>query len=220
MLLDRKRINRFTRWAAIILAIIFLLSFVLMGVGSSAAGNFLAGCARSEQTGITPSSSFEEKEKFYLNQIAQNPQDNISVLQLAGLYADDSVGRYNDAVTYFDRYLETDPKNVDVRLRKASVQMTKLKDNQAAASTLTEATALAPTNAMAFLQLGQAAKAAGQNQTAILAWSRYLELAPGSEYASMIRDEIAKLSALPAVTPPTTTAPVSQGTQQPLPISP
>ncbi|MEK7817951.1 MAG: hypothetical protein AAB281_06850 [Actinomycetota bacterium] len=220
MLLDRKRINRFTRWAAIILAIIFLLSFVLMGVGSSAAGNFLAGCASSEQSGISASSSFADKEKYYLGEIAQNPQDNVAILQLAGLYADDSVGRNTDALAYYDRYLELDPKNVDVRLRKASVQMTKLNDNQAAVSTLIEATNLAPTNAMAFLQLGQAAKAAGQNQVAILAWSRYLELAPGSEYTSLIRDEIAKLSTMPAVTLPATTAPQSQGTMQPLPVGP
>lgn len=215
MLLDRKKINRIARWGAIILALIFLLSFVLMGVGSSAAGNFLAGCARSGPAGITPTSSFEDKEKYYMDQIGQNPQDNFSMLQLANLYADDSIGRYNDAISYLDRYLEIDSRSVDIRLRKASIQLNKSNDYQGAVNTLTEATALAPDNAMAFLQLGQAAKSAGQNQIAILAWNRYLELAPGSEYASLIRDEIAKLATLPPVTSPTPTASGSAGTPPP-----
>lgn len=220
MLLDRKRINRYARWAAMILAVIFLLSFVLMGVGSSAAGNFLAGCSREGQSGISASSSFADKEEYYRKQIEENPQDTISVLQLANLYGDDSVGRYSDALLYYDKYLELEPGSVDVRLRKATVQMSKLQDNQAAVATLTEATAMAPDNAMAFLQLGQAAKAAGQNQVAILAWNRYLELAPASEYAPMIREEIAKLATLPAVTPVTTTVPGTEGAQAPAPLTP
>ena len=83
--------------------------------------------------------------------------------------------------------------------------MDQKQDYAAAVKVLNEATTLQPTNEMAFLLLGQAAKSAGQNQTAILAWNRYLELAPNSEYSSLIRDEITKLATEPAPAPATST---------------
>ncbi len=218
MLLDRKRINRWTRWVAIVMAVTFALGTVFLGVGSKT-GNIFAGCSKSSPSSISSSSSVEEREQYYLDQINQNPQDNISMLALANLYADDTVARYDDAITWFNKYLELDPKNVDIRLRIASLDINKTQNFDAAVKTLTEVTAMAPDNAMAFLLLGQAAKSAGQNQTAILAWNRYLELAPTSEYASLIKDEISKLTALPPVSPPqTTTVPGSPGTS--LPVTP
>jgi predicted Zn-dependent protease len=173
MLLNRKRINRFTRWAAIILAVTFALGTVFLGVGSST-GNIFSGCSNEPASQISASSSFEDREAFYLDQINQNPQDKDSMLQLVSLYSDDSVGRYNDAITWLNNYLLQDPKNNDVRLRIARLYMDKLGNNEAAVTTLNEITTADPNNAMAYLLLGQAAKNAGQNQTAILAWSKYL----------------------------------------------
>jgi tetratricopeptide (TPR) repeat protein len=215
--MDRKRINRWTRWFAIIMATAFALGTVFLGVGSST-GNIFAGCSKSTPTSLSSSSSFEEREQYYLNQVNENPRDNISMLALANLYADDTVGRYEEAITWFNRDLELDPKNIDIRLRVASIYLNKTQNYDAAVKMLNEVTTMAPDNAMAFLLLGQAAKASGQNQTAILAWNRYLELAPTSEYAALIKDEIAKLVALPAVTPQTTTVPGSPGTS--LPVTP
>jgi len=214
MLMDRKRINRWTRWFAILMAIAFALGTVFLGVGSST-GNIFSGCSGGTPDSISSSSSIEEREQYYLSQIEQNPQDNISMLALANLYADDTVGRYDDAITWLNNYLATDPKNVDIRLRIADIYLSKTQNNDAAVKTLTELTAMAPDNALAYLKLGQAAKAAGQNQTAILAWNRYLQLAPNSEFAATIQEEIAKLSALPATTPPTSTVTGSPGTSFP-----
>lgn len=213
MLLDRKRINRWTRWFAIIMAIIFALSGIFFGVGSYVGGNILSGCAKSPPS--ANSTSFEDREAYYLSQIDQNPQDNVSMLALASLYADDSVGRYDDAINWLNKALALDPKNVDVQMRIASIYITKTQNYNEAIKVLTQVTAQAPDNANAFLQLGQAAKAAGQNANAILAWNRYLELAPNSPYAATIKDEIAKLSALPPVTPTTSTVPGSPGTSLP-----
>lgn len=213
MLLDRKRINRIARWFAIGLAIIFALSAIFLGVGSGT-GNIFAGCDKGS-TEITAASSFEEKEQYYQDLIQQNPQDKDSMLQLVSLYSDQSIGRYNEAIFWLNKYLEQDPKNVDVRLRIARIQMDNNQDYAAAVVVLNEATSLDPSNANAFLLLGQAAKSAGQNQTAILAWSRYLELAPSSEYASLIRDEITKLATQPAVAPTTSTVPGTSGIPNP-----
>lgn len=207
MLLDRKKINRIARWFAIGLAIIFALGTVFLGVGSRT-GNIFSGCARSSTpASISSASSWEDREKFYLDQVGQNPQDKEAMLQLVSLYTSEDAGRYDDAILWLNKYLEIDPKNNEARLRVARIQMDNKQDYTGAVKVLNEVTVQDPNNALAFLYMGQAAKSAGQNQTAILAWSRYLELAPTSEYASLIKDEIAKLSTQPAASPATSAAP-------------
>ncbi|MHB1389627.1 MAG: tetratricopeptide repeat protein [Thermoleophilia bacterium] len=213
--MDRKKINRMTRWAALILAVVFGLGTVLLGVGSKT-GNIFSGCYSNSKGSISASSSVAEKEAYYQDLVAQNPQDKDSMLALVTLYSDTSVGRYNDAITWLNKYLTLDPTNMDQRLRIARIQMDNLQDSAAAVQTLIQVTTTDPTNAAAFLMLGQAAKGAGQNSTAILAWNRYLELAPTSEYASLIKDEIAKLVAAPAAAPTATTVvPGTSGTSSP-----
>ncbi len=213
MMLDRKKINRLTRWSAIILAVVFLLSFVLLGVGSSTMGDVFAGCNGTKS--ISSTSSFSDREKYYLAQIEDNPQDDAAMLQLANLYGDNSVGRYQDAITWFNRYLELNPDDVNVRMRIANIYINDLNDPQAAVTVMTEATTLAPQNAQTFYLLGLAQRQAGQNQAAILSWNRYLELAPDSSNADLIRQEIEKLAALPPVTEPGGAIPGTEGVQAP-----
>jgi tetratricopeptide (TPR) repeat protein len=207
MLLDRKKINRLTRWSAIILAVIFLLSFVLLGVGSSSAGNVFSGC--NGNGSISSSSSFEDREKYYLNQLSDNPQDGSAMLALVSLYSDETIGRYDDAITYLN------PNDIDAQLRIAAIYINNLADYETAISELNQVTAAAPTNADAFYLLGLAQRQAGQNQAAIMAWNHYLELAPNSANADLIREEITKLSAEPAVTQTTGTIPGSGVIQVP-----
>lgn len=217
MLLDRKRINKWARWFAILLAITFALGTVFLGVGSST-GNLFSGCDGSAPTSISSSSSFEDREAYYKVQIEDNPLDNDSMMALANLYADATVGRYDDAITYYVMSLDIAPDNVSTLVLIGKANMNK-GDYAAAVAALTTATQVAPTDAYNFFLLGQAAKAGGQNQTAILAWNHYLEMNPNDPNAQLIRDEIAKLSELPAVTPQETTAvPGSPGTS--IPVSP
>ena len=209
MLLARKKINRIAKWFAIILAVIFGLSGVVLGVGSTT-GNLFAGCASDSSSGLNSNSSFSDRENYLLNQIKQNPKDTDSMLQLANLYAGDDVARYQDAIDWFNKYLAIDTKNVDVRLRMGSLYLNKMNDPASAVKIDTEATSIDPKNANAFLQLGLAAKGAGQNQAAIDAWNQYLQLAPNSSYADQIKSEIDKLmhpTTTPATTVPAVPAP-------------
>ncbi|MFA5801711.1 MAG: tetratricopeptide repeat protein [Thermoleophilia bacterium] len=216
--MDRKRINRWTRWFAIILAIMFALGTVFLGVGSST-GNLFSGCSGNSSSSINSSSSLEDREAYFKELIIQNPQDKDSMLALANLYAGDDVGRYDDAIVYYNNYFTVSPQSIDVMLLLGKTEMKK-GDNEAAVKTLSQATQTAPTNAYAFFMLGQAAKSAGQNQTAILAWSRFLELSPNDNNASLIKEEITKLTALPAVTPQTSTVSGSPGTSVPVTPAP
>ncbi|MHB9112290.1 MAG: tetratricopeptide repeat protein [Thermoleophilia bacterium] len=212
--MDRKRINRWARWFAIMLALTFAFGTVFLGVGSST-GDIFAGCDRSSPGSISSSSSLEDREAYYKALIEENPQDKDSMMALANLYADANVGRYDDAIIYYSMSLQVAPNNAAtlVLIGKANINKG---DYEAAVKAITLATQAAPTEAYNFFLLGQAAKAAGQNQTAILAWNKYLELNPNDPNAQLIRDEIAKLATLPAVsTPQTTTVPGSPGTSTP-----
>ncbi|MDO8735833.1 MAG: tetratricopeptide repeat protein [Thermoleophilia bacterium] len=220
--MDRKRINRWAKWFAIILAATFALGTVFLGVGSST-GNIFSGCDKSSPDSINSSSSFEDREAYYKSQIDQNPLDTDSMMALANLYADASVNRFDDAIIYYNKALVITPNNAATIVLIGKANMNK-GDFEAAVKALTSATQVAPADAYNFFLLGQAAKAAGQNQTAILAWSKYLELNPNDPNAQLIKDEIAKLATLPAVTPQeTTTVPGSPGTTAPVsptPVSP
>ncbi|MHB8792783.1 MAG: tetratricopeptide repeat protein [Thermoleophilia bacterium] len=216
--MDRKRINRWARWFAIMLALTFAFGTVFLGVGSST-GDIFSGCDKSSPDSISSSSSIEDREAYYKSQIEQNPQDNDSMMALANLYADSNVGRYDDAITYYNMSLTVAPNNAAtlVLIGKANISKG---DYEAAVKAITQATQVAPTDAYNFFLLGQAAKAGGQNQTAILAWGKYLEMNPNDPNAQLIRDEIAKLATLPAVSPQTSTVPGSPGTTAPVTPSP
>lgn len=218
--MDRKRINRWTRWFAIIMAAAFALGTVFLGVGSST-GNLFSGCSKSSTPGsLSSSSTFEERVAFFEDQISQNPQDKDSMLALANLYADSSVGRYDDAINYYNQYLVLSPKNPDILTLIGKASMDK-GDAEGAIKAYTEVIQVAPTNAFAYFKLGEAAKNSGQNQVAILAWTKYLEINPNDPNAQLIKDEIAKLVALPPVTTEqTTTVPGSPGTSIPLTPTP
>lgn len=227
MLMDRKKIERWWRWAAIILAGVFLLSFVLLGVGSSSAGNVLQGCnGNSSVTDDSYEAKQLEQERFYQGVLddADPTNDVEAMIGLARLYSTEYFSREMEAISLLDQAIVADPGNLTARFEKARIAAQQLNDPQQAMEVMSEAAAVAPDNPEVFLQLGLFAKAAGQNARAIVAWSRYLELAPDSNLADSIRGEIAVLQTLPAVTStePVTIPEAAPGTspEAPAPASP
>ncbi len=105
-------------------------------------------------------------------------------------------------------------------MRIANIYVLDMGDAESAVAVMTEVTAMAPDNADAFYLLGLAQREAGQNQAAILSWNRYLELAPDSANADLIRQEIEKLAALPPVTSQETALPGAENIQVPAEPSP
>jgi tetratricopeptide (TPR) repeat protein len=197
MLMDRKRIERWWRWVALFLAVVFLFSFVLLGVGSSSAGNVLMGC--EEQESVTEDSYFSQQEKFYLGLLAENPADTVAMVALGGLYSSEGIGRYTEGIELYNRAIATDPNNIPARLALANLNMTLLGDSQEALRILGEAAAIAPDDPKIFLQQGLAAKQVGENAIAIVAWNRFLVLSPDDPVADTLRSEISLLETLPPV---------------------
>lgn len=199
---DRKKTDKFTRWVALIMVIVFALGFVLLSVGSSAGGNVLLACEQ-EDSSVSADSYQVQQETFYKNNIAANPQDTVSMLRLAQLYMSEYFKRYAEANGLLEQVIAIEPGNITARLEQARLNMDPnvLNNPDEGLRLLTEAAAIAPDNAEVFLQLGLAAKSAGQNAQAIDAWNRYLALDPQSNLADTIRGEIAVLQTLPPVTP-------------------
>jgi cytochrome c-type biogenesis protein CcmH/NrfG len=100
---------------------------------------------------------------------------------------------------------------VDVYLRLAKLYMsTAVANNQAAVDVLNKAINVDPKNADVFLQLGVAQRALGNKSAAVMAWQKYLDLAPTGDMAQVVKDGIKQLSETT-----TTTAASSTSTSAP-----
>ena len=129
--------------------------------------------------------------------------------------AEDNTG-YEDAqlaADYYEQAIETDPTLVDTYLELAKLyeQMFSYED---AVRVLNLATAIDPNNPDVFYYLGKYQNALGNTGEAILAWERYLQIAPEDDrLRSKVRND---LQAMTAPTTMTTAAPsTTTSTQAP-----
>ena len=204
MLLDRKRINRWAKWVALGLALVFGLSFVFMGVGTGVnvdwneIWNFVAGRDGTTNTG---SAGPEDRIKTYEATLAADPNNVDALMGIATEYS--SLDQPLKAAEYLEKAAAVAPDNFDIYMRLASIYMSPdSRDYQAAVRVLNQATSLQPNDPQAFLQLGAAQRGAGNVSAAILAWNRYLQLVPEGDMADTVRAELSAMS--PATTGATT----------------
>ena len=86
MLLDRKRINRWAKWVALFLAIVFAAGFLFMGVGYGGAGFNLSELFTGDNDVPDNPQTPEDKIAAYQAQLTQNPKDVAALLGLATVY--------------------------------------------------------------------------------------------------------------------------------------
>lgn len=196
MLLDRKRINRWAKWVALGLALVFGLSFVFMGVGTGVnvdwneIWNFVAGRDGTVNTG---SAGPEDRIKTYEATLAADPNNVEALVGIATEYS--SLDQPLKAAEYLEKAAAVAPDNFDIFMRLAGIYMSPdSRDYQAAVRVLNQATSLDSNDAQAFLQLGAAQRGAGNVSAAILAWNRYLQLEPEGDMADTVRAELAVMS--------------------------
>jgi cytochrome c-type biogenesis protein CcmH/NrfG len=91
-------------------------------------------------------------------------------------------------------------QRIDVLNQLATVYGS-LGDASAVERVYQELTALTPKDSQAFLNLGSAARSAGDTSTALLAFTRFLQLDPKSPYVKDVKDAIAQLSPSSSPTP-------------------
>jgi cytochrome c-type biogenesis protein CcmH/NrfG len=203
LLLDRKRIRKWAKWVALFLAVVFVLSFLLLGVGYGGGAGFnlfeLFGNDDPSNTTLTP----DQKVAALLETLKQNPSDVTTLLALATIYQQN--GDPKTAATWLEQAIAVDPNQKDVYLRLANIYMSQeVADYTAAAAVLNKAVSRYPDDADFYLKLGIAQNNIGNSEAALLAWQKYLTLAPDGDMASVIREQVDKMSQ--AATTTTSTA--------------
>ena len=86
-------------------------------------------------------------------------------------------------------------------MRLANIYMSAdVGNNGAAVTVLNKATQVDANNPDVYLKLGTAQNALGNTEAALLAWQRYLELAPNDDMATVVREKVEELSKKPTTT--------------------
>lgn len=193
MLLDRRRIKRWARWVALILAIIFCVGAVGIGIGSGVGGMNVLDAFSCANENTTDTTTFDDRITALQATLAQNPKD-ITILQsLASAYID--AEDFTNAAKYLELAVAADPTQKAIYLKLASIYTSSLYDYNSAVILLNKAQAQFPDDPDVYLQLGLAQRSLGNTSAAILAWQRYLALAPNGSQAQTIREEIASMTA-------------------------
>jgi tetratricopeptide (TPR) repeat protein len=208
VLLDRKRINRWARWVALGLAVVFGLSFVFMGVGTGINvdwNELWSFVTNSDGNTATASSGPEDRIKAYEVTLAANPDDVIALKGIATEYV--ALNQPLKAAEYLEKAGVVAPEDGDIFVRLGVIYLSPdSRDYVAAARVLNVATSLDPNDPQLFLSLGSAERGAGNISAAILAWNRYLQLAPDGDMAETVKAE------LEAMSPTTTTTTAGSST--------
>jgi cytochrome c-type biogenesis protein CcmH/NrfG len=203
LLLDRRRINKWAKWVALALAVVFALSFLLLGVGYGGGAGFNIFSLFGNKSSTNTTLSSDQRVANLKATLAQNPKDVTTLLALANAYQQN--GDLTNAAAYLEQVIAADPSQKAVYVRLANIYMSQDVSNYAAAAAvLNKALSVDPQNADLFLKLGIAQNNLGNTGAALLAWQRYLTLAPNGDQAPLIREQVDKLSK--AATTTTTTA--------------
>ena len=203
MMLDRDKITFWTRLGAIVLAVIFVLSFVIMGVGSNVNLNLLdlLGGSSGAQEDQQQTTGSQEQITQAQQELEEDPENPKIIRRLAGLYIQN--GRTDEAAEVLERGREVAPDDPVIPLylgqayeRDAQAQ-TDAEERQAAYEQAGDAYAAAaelqPEKPQAYLAAGQAYEQAGDKGRAIQYWNDYLELEPDGEQADAVKERIASL---------------------------
>lgn len=199
MLLDRKKVKFWQR-------IVFGAMAVLMG-GFLVFGysGVLSSCQESGGV-LSPTKRLDEEIAALQARLAQSPKDTEALRNLAIAYFSrgnqqepDSAAQRNDWLRAADAYEQADrllarrkgaaakEQRVDVFESLVSVYISLQQFDQATAvyGTLTD---IEPQNAEFFFAMGSMAVQAGDTDTALLAFQRFLELAPDSSEAPAVKE--------------------------------
>jgi cytochrome c-type biogenesis protein CcmH/NrfG len=205
LLLDRKRIRKVAKWVALLLAIIFCVGAVGIGVGQGV-GNVnifdAFSCANSQ---TTDSTTPDDRIAALLASLAQDPKNVTTLQALATAYENNN--DYTSAAKYLQQAIDAAPTQKDLYTRLAAMYMDKSADYKAAVILLNKAVSLFPDDPDMYINLGLAQRSLGNTSAAIMAWQKFLSLEPTGSRADAIRGQIDTMAAQATTT--TSTAPTS-----------
>jgi cytochrome c-type biogenesis protein CcmH/NrfG len=201
MMMNRERIGFWVRLVSILLAAIFILSFVFLGVGTNINYNIFdlfGNQDQPKQQNKTPGP--EQQIAAAEKDLKKDPKDPEKIKNLAYLYY--TAGRYDDAIQTLQKGQKVAPKDEEIpallgqiytqQAQTASGKQKKKLEGKAAEAFAASAKAQ-PDNAEAYLLAGQAYDQAGQPAQAIQYYNQYLDRAPKGKDAAKVKDRITAL---------------------------
>lgn len=205
-MMDRTRLSFWTRFIAISLASMFVISSIFIGFTATGAYNLLevfGGPAQQQPQqeeqagGPDPAAQVEEAEREY----EENPEDPEAIRQLAALYIQNDQPSQATEVLEESREAAPDDPEIPTLLGLSYAQQAEAAADEGereelyrqAGDAFAEATENDPENEEAFLRAGSAYEEAGETGQAIQYYNGYLELEPEGETADQVREQISTL---------------------------
>src|SRR5829696_7296119 len=202
MMMNRDRIGFWVRLVAILLAAIFLISFIFLGIGTNVSYNIfeLFGNQDQSQQQDDQTPDTEEQIAAAKKDLKKDPKDPEKIKDLAALYY--TAGRYDEAIQVLQKGREAAPKDEEVPALLGQIyseqaqtatgkKQKELQDK--AADAFAASVEAQPDNADAYLLAGQAYDQAGQPAEAIKYYNGYLDRDPKGENAADVKDRISAL---------------------------
>jgi len=225
VLLDRKRVKFWQKWIFLFMAIL-MASFLIFGYSG-----VLQGC--SNRVGLSQANPYEQQIKELTAKVRANPNDGQAILSLAEAYqahastqttgSSAQSGDYANAIAYYERFLKLKKAQQGATPRASQVQALEalgqlyvaIGDWSKVVNVYERLTTLEPKKADYFYSLGVAAQQAGDTQQALLAFTRYLQLAPNSAEAATIKQWMKQQAQ--SASPGPSTSPTTSPTASPTP---
>src|SRR5215217_9005982 len=202
MMMNRDRIGFWVRLVAILLAAIFLISFIFLGIGTNISYNIfeLFGNQDQSQQQDDQTPDTEEQIAAAKKDLKKDPKDPEKIKDLAALYY--TAGRYDEAIQVLQKGQEAAPKDEEIpallgQIYSQQAQTATGKKKEELEGKAAEAFAASakaqPDNAEAYLLAGQAYDQAGQPAEAIQYYNQYLDRAPKGQKADQVKERISAL---------------------------
>jgi cytochrome c-type biogenesis protein CcmH/NrfG len=202
MMMNRERIGFWVRLVSILLAAVFLISFIFLGVGTNLQYNVFDLFGNQDQPKQQQDQAPDPEQQIAVAQqdLKKDPKDPEKIKDLAGLYY--NAGRYDDAIQVLQKGQEAAPNDEEISAflgqiysQQAQTASGKKKEElqDKAADAFAASAAAQPDDANAYLLAGQAYDQAGQPAEAIKYYNEYLDRAPKGQDAAKVKDRISAL---------------------------
>lgn len=200
MMMNRERMGCWASGIAIGLAVVFLGSFILLGIGSGVNYNLFELIGGGDQQPAGQTTDINDQIQNAKKELDQNPKDPAAIRTLAALYAQNS--QLEEAIKVLKRGREVAPNDEETALLLGQVYAQQAQTAQGgeqeelfakAGEAFAAAGQIEPQNEEAFYFAGQAYDEAGQPAEAIKYWNTYLDLEPEGEQADQVRNRISSL---------------------------
>src|SRR5215210_4885464 len=200
MMMNRDRIGFWVRLLSIVLAVVFIASFIFVGLGTNVNYNLFDLIGGQDQQAGGQTSDPQDQIQAAEQQLKENPKDPDAIKELAALYYQN--GRYDDAARVLQDGRKAAPKDAEMAFLLGQVYLQEAQATPGGEQeklygqvwyTFAAATEIEPDNEDAFLFAGESYDRAGEPAEAIKYYNGYLDLEPKGEQAQAVKERISAL---------------------------